>query len=92
MCSWGRGKTSTAGSNGIQIVTADHDFIGQIGTYNSARRNDGPTSIVLDEDENLYLADEFYHRITKFDRDGNAITSWERKGLVTVNLINPAEC
>ena len=69
-----RGKPSTAGSNGIQIVTADHDFIGQIGTYNSALGGMmWPTSIVLDEDENLYLADEFYHRITKFDRDGNAI-------------------
>ena len=76
-----RGKPSTAGSNGIQIVTADHDFIGQIGTYNSALGGMmWPTSIVLDEDENLYLADEFYHRITKFDRDGNAISSWGEKG------------
>ena len=27
-----RGKSSTKGSNGIQMVTKDHDFLGQIGT------------------------------------------------------------
>ena len=30
-----RGKPSTKGSNGIQLVTADHDFMGQIGTWGS---------------------------------------------------------
>ena len=27
-----RGKSSTKNSNGIQMVTKDHDFLGQIGT------------------------------------------------------------
>lgn len=76
-----RGKSSTKGSNGIQMVTKDHDFIGQIGTYGAGLGGMmWPTSVALDSDENLYLSDEYFNKVTKFDREGNPIAEWGIKG------------
>ena len=76
-----RGKSSTKGSNGIQMVTKDHDFLGQIGTYGAGLGGMmWPTSVALDSDENLYLSDEYFNKVTKFDREGNPISQWGRKG------------
>ena len=76
-----RGKSSTKNSNGIQMVTKDHDFLGQIGTYGAGLGGMmWPTSVVLDGDENLYLADEYFNKVTKYDREGNPITEWGSKG------------
>jgi DNA-binding beta-propeller fold protein YncE len=76
-----RGKPSTKQSNGIQMVTKDHDFLGQIGTYGAGLGGMmWPTSVVLDSDENLYLADEYFNKVTKYDREGNPITEWGTKG------------
>ena len=76
-----RGKASTKGSNGIQLVTSDHDFLGQIGAYDSALGGMiWPTSLVLDSEDNLYVSDEYLQRITKFDREGNPISYWGEKG------------
>ncbi|MBI50247.1 MAG: hypothetical protein CL781_02825 [Chloroflexi bacterium] len=76
-----RGKSSTKGSNGIQLVTNKHDFIGQIGTYGSELGGMiWPTCLVLDSEENLYLSDEYLQRITKFDKDGNPVKYWGEKG------------
>ena len=76
-----RGKSSTKNSNGIQMVTKAHDFLGQIGTYGAGLGGMmWPTSVVLDGDENLYLADEYFNKVTKYDREGNPITEWGTKG------------
>ena len=76
-----RGKSSTKNSNGIQMVTKDHDFLGQIGTYGAGLGGMmWPTSVVLDSDENLYLADEYFNKVTKYDREGNPLTEWGTKG------------
>ena len=76
-----RGKSSTKNSNGIQMVTKDHDFLGQIGTYGAGLGGMmWPTSVVLDGDENLYLADEYFNKVTKYDREGNPTTEWGTKG------------
>jgi DNA-binding beta-propeller fold protein YncE len=76
-----RGKSSTKNSNGIQMVTKNHDFLGQIGTYGAGLGGMmWPTSVVLDSDENLYLADEYFNKVTKYDREGNPLTEWGTKG------------
>ena len=76
-----RGKSSTKGSNGIQMDTKDHDFLGHIGTYGAGLGGMmWPTSVALDSDENLYLSDEYFNKVTKFDREGNPISQWGRKG------------
>ena len=77
----GVGKTHLAAAIGNQLVTNEHDFLGQIGTYGSELGGMiWPTSLVLDLEDNLYLADEYLQRITKFDREGNAVTHWGEKG------------
>ena len=76
-----RGKPSTKQSNGIQMVTKDHDFLGQIGTYGAGLGGMmWPTSVVLDGDENLYLADEYFNKVTKYDREGNPLIEGGTKG------------
>lgn len=76
---------------GIQIVTVDHGFFGQIGTYG---RDEGqmiwPTALALDNEERLYLADDFLHRITVFDRDGGLLSTWGTKGSDVGELDGPS--
>ena len=66
---------------GIQMVTRDHDYFGQVGKQG---REPGqmvwPSALALDGDDNLYLADDFLQRITAFDREGNLISTWGTKG------------
>ena len=66
---------------GIQMVTRSHDFFGQIGEYG---KEEGqmiwPSALALDSDDNLYLADDFLHRITSYDREGELISTWGTKG------------
>ena len=66
---------------GIQMVSQDHDYYGQIGRHGSEPGNMiGPTALALDGDENLYLADDFLQRITVYDREGELITTWSNQG------------
>ena len=66
---------------GIQMVSQNHDFYGQIGRHGRAPGDMmGPTALALDSDDNLYLADEFLQRITVYDRDGDVVTTWGKKG------------
>ena len=55
----------------ITICTLSEEYITEFSTYGES---DGqfmwPTSIALDKDENLYVADEWLNRISKFNKDG----------------------
>ena len=76
-----RSNTGALEIVGIQMVTREHGFFGQVG-----ERGEGPgqmvwpSALALDGDENLYLADDFLQRITAFDREGNLISTWGAKG------------
>ena len=66
---------------GIQMVSRDHDYYGQIGRHGREPGNMiGPTALALDADDNLYLADDFLQRITVYDREGELITTWSNTG------------
>ena len=80
VASHGRASTSKL-PTGIQMVTRDHDFLGQIGNHGSELGSMiSPTCIVFDSNENLYLADEHNHRITIFDHEGKPASKWGEKG------------
>ncbi len=74
-----RGATPWGWNKYVRITKTnyDHDFIGEYG-----RGGEGAgefvwlTSVVLDEDENIYAADEWLNRITVFDKDGNLLMTW----------------
>lgn len=65
----------------ISKVTIDEDFIGE---YGRGGEDDGQfvwlTSVVVDQDENVYGADEWLNRITVFDKDGNLLRTWGEAG------------
>ena len=66
---------------GIQVATLNHEFHGQIGSYGrEAGQMIWPSALALDSDDNLYLADDFLHRITVYDRDGDVSATWGTKG------------
>lgn len=66
---------------GIQMVSRDHDYYGQIGRHGREPGNMiGPTALALDADDNLYLADDFLQRITVYDRKGELVTTWSNRG------------
>ena len=66
---------------GIQMVSLNHEYFGQIGSYGSdAGQMTGPTALALDSNDNLYLADDLLHRVTVFDRDGDVSNHWGTQG------------
>ena len=76
-----RSNTTALTIVGIQMVTVDHDFFGQIGGYGSEPgQMIWPSALALDREENLYLADDFLDRITVYDRDGEVVSTWGTKG------------
>jgi DNA-binding beta-propeller fold protein YncE len=76
-----RGNNTTVDSIGIQMATLDHDFLGQIGSHGTgAGQMVWPSGLALDVDGNIYLADDFLHRVTVWDRDGNLISTWGTEG------------
>ena len=76
-----RSNTTTRDIVGIQMVTRNHDYYGQIGKYGEEPgQMIWPTALALDSEENLYLADDFLHRITVYDKEGSLVTTWGTKG------------
>lgn len=65
----------------VSKVTVDQEFITEFG-----RAGDGEgeftylTAVVLDQEENVYTSDEWLHRITVFDNDGNVLKIWGEQG------------
>ena len=47
------------------------------------------TALALDKDENVYVADEWHHRISIFDKDGNFLEKWGTSGAGKGELARP---
>jgi len=68
---------------GVRItkLTMEEELIQEIGR---GGEEDGQfvwlTSVVLDQDENIYAADEWLNRITVFDKEGNLVRTWGEAG------------
>lgn len=76
-----RSNTVALNIVGIQKVTLDHEFFGQIGGYGRDMGDMiGPTALALDSEGNLYLADEVLQRITVYNRDGDPRSTWGTVG------------
>ncbi len=82
-----------ADSKRITVCTVGEDYIGEIGNVNRLggdmmdtgdSRADGslvwPTGIALDQDENIYVSDEWLNRIAIFTKDGDWVGAWGTKG------------
>ena len=66
---------------GVQMVSRAHEYFGTIGSVGTGvGQMLEPSALALDRDDNLYLADEKLHRISVFDKDGEALNSWGAHG------------
>ena len=75
----------------LSKCTTDHQFLGQYGGFG---RGDGqfiwPVSLDVDTAENLYVSDEFLHRISIFDQEGKFLGAWGTPGSAAGELQGPA--
>ena len=76
-----RSNTTALNIVGIQVVTRNHEYFGQIGSYGKeAGQMVWPTALAIDKGHHLYLADESLHRITIYDEEGSLVSTWGTKG------------
>lgn len=75
----------------VTMVTLEEDFIGEFGAYGEG---DGesiwPTAVALDNEGNVYIADEFLNRISVYTKDGDFIRKWGKAGSANGELDRPA--
>ena len=65
----------------ISVVTLEEEYISEFGTYGEGPGQFiWPTSIALDSQGNVYVADEWLNRITIFDADGKLLSTWGEAG------------
>ncbi len=75
----------------IGTVPGDEQIVGQFG-----KRGDGdgqfvwPTGIAVDSDYNVYVTDEWLHRVTVFDQGGAHIRHWGETGGAPGQLNGPS--
>ena len=72
----------------VTKLTTNHEYICDIGGSASddpvlgkaAANTDGrfmwPSALEIDRDENVYVSDDYYHRISIFDKDGKYLGKW----------------
>ena len=75
-----RGYDHAAGQR-ISKVTVGEEFITEFGRKGDEEGNfKFLTSLALDREENVYVADETHNRITVFDKDGTLLRTWGEAG------------
>ena len=75
----------------VTMCTLNEEFIQEFGSHGEG---DGqfvwPTAIALDDDGNVYIADEWLNRISIFDKDGKFLSKWGKPGSGNGELNKPA--
>ena len=70
------------GKGRISKCTVGEEFIREFGRAedNGEDKFEWLTAIAVDQDENVYASDEWLHRITVFNTDGEVISTWGEQG------------
>ena len=75
----------------MTVCTLDEEYITAFGAYGQA---DGefiwPTSVAIDNEGSVYVADEYLNRITKYTPDGEYVSKWGVSGSGAGELDGPA--
>ena len=75
----------------VTMMTLGEDYITEFSSYGEAEGQiTWPTSIALDADGKVYVADEWLNRISIFDKDGGFLSSWGKAGSGDGELDRPA--
>jgi DNA-binding beta-propeller fold protein YncE len=68
-------------SNGVQVFTAEGQFLRKFGHQSSGQRElSFPSGIAIDSDDVVYVAEHFKHRISVFTTEGAFLTSFGTQG------------
>ena len=79
--------------DGVRVImlTIEEDFIGQFSQFGEG---DGdlfwPSSIALDGDQNVYIADDWLNRVSIFDKDGTYLDKWGVRGSGDGQIYKPS--
>ena len=85
------GSRGPAPTTGIQMVGREFEFYGKIGEKGSSLGlMQEVSALAVDEDDNLYVADEELNRITVFDKEGEPVRSWGEHGSQPGQFSRPA--
>lgn len=75
----------------ISLTDAGEEYISEFGSYG---HGDGqfvyPMGIALDGDENVYVTDEYLHRVNVYNKDGEFLRRWGTPGSGNGQLNGPA--
>ena len=78
-------------SKRVTMCTLDEEWLGEWGT---GGKDDGdfwwPSSIAIDNEDRVYVADEALQRISIFDKDGKFLSKWGIKGSLDGQLEYPS--
>ena len=87
------GRSHEGDTSGIQVCMMDHNSE-YYGIFGSAGKSDGQfiwtTSIALDNQNNIYVSDEYLNRISIFDSSGKFLKKWGTPGNKTGQLNGPS--
>ena len=77
--------------NVFRLVDDSDEYITEFGSYGERPGQFlWPISIALDKDINVYVADEYLHRITIFNKDGDYLNHWGTHGSGDGELDGPS--
>ena len=75
----------------VTMLTLDEEYIGEFSRFGE---EDGqlfwPSSIALDSRQNVYVADDWLHRVSVFDKDGVFLNKWGAAGSGDGQLDKPS--
>ena len=70
----------------VRVINWEDENLGLRGVGNFT----WPTSLLVDEDENLYVSDEAKNTVTIMDKDGEVLNTWGETGSETGQLNRPS--
>jgi len=84
-------RTDGTRINLFRITEDNEEYITEFGSYGEdPGQFIWPMAIALDKDTNVYVTDEWIHRITKFNKDGDYLSHWGTHGSGDGELDRPA--
>ena len=89
-----RGREDRPDGTRLTVMKLGADGEEYISTFGSYGEEAGqfiwPVGIALDKDTNVYVTDEWLHRVTKYDKDGEYLTHWGIQGSGDCELNRPS--
>jgi hypothetical protein len=74
----------------IRLGEQGEEYISEFGSYGEdPGQFIWPVGIALDQDTNVYITDEWCHRITKYNKDGEYLSHWGVQGAGDGELDRP---